>query len=218
MKQLNINENSLLPFNNSDIIEKITSSGNFQETGPDEILFIEGDNGTSIYILQSGSVKIFKSAPDGREIILRTIVPGEMFAEVILFESSRYPASAASTEISVLFTITRKRFLELLDDAPFRDSFISALMRKQRHLTERLHYLTAYEVEERFFRFLASKYGRKNIYSIDMSKKDIASSIGTIPETMSRLIRRLTDSNRIKWEGNLLSISPDFWDGFDMEE
>jgi CRP-like cAMP-binding protein len=52
-------------------------------------------------------------------------------------------------------------------------------------------------VEERFIRSLLEQYGKKNEYYIPLSKKDIASAIGTIPETLSRLL------NRMRREGNL---------------
>ena len=77
--------------------------------------------------------------------------------------------------------------------------------------------LPIYDVEERFFRFLNEHYGRKNSYTISISKKDLAAAIGTIPETFSRLIQRLTRRGILRWEGNSLEIPGDFWENQDFE-
>ena len=111
----------------------------------------------------------------------------------------------------VLFEISKKSIDDLLENKDFRNEFIGFLMKKQRYLAERILYLSAMDVEERFFRFLLENYGEKNTYTITLSKKDIASAIGTIPETMSRLIKRLSMKGIITWDENILQIRDGFW-------
>ncbi|MBA7578249.1 hypothetical protein ES708_20111 [subsurface metagenome] len=91
------------------------------------------------------------------------------------------------------------------------------LMRKQRYLADRILFLTGHDVEERFFYFLEEQYGRKGEYRILMSKKDIAAAIGTIPETFSRLLLRLKQEQKLRWEGENLYLAKDFWKGFEAE-
>ncbi|RPJ05996.1 MAG: Crp/Fnr family transcriptional regulator, partial [Spirochaetaceae bacterium] len=50
------------------------------------------------------------------------------------------------------------------------------------------------------------RYGNGPVYEIDVTKKDIASSIGTNPETLSRLINRLEKENKLSWEGKRLLL------------
>ncbi len=176
-----------------------------------EILFLEGQEGQTIYLLACGSIRIFKSAPDGREMVIKVIKEGEIFGEVIQFEKTVYPASAIALEKSLVFIIPKLQINCLLANESFRNDFISMLMKKQRYLTERIFYLAAHDVEERFFHFLREQYGEKDEYSITLSKKDIASALGTIPETLSRLIFRLKKQGIISWEGNLLRIRRGFW-------
>lgn len=193
--------------------KKIASMGRITKVPQNTMVFLEGEKGSSFFIMVEGSVRLFKSAPDGREVTVKLPSPGEIFAEVILFEKDRYPVTATALADSVLFSMDRETFEKLLDNAEFRDDFISVLMKKQRYLAGRILYLAAYDVEERFFRFLADHYGKKQAYEITLSKKDIASAIGTIPETFSRLLQRLTSRRVIQWEGNRLSLSENFWDG-----
>jgi CRP-like cAMP-binding protein len=175
------------------------------------LLFREGQEGDSLYILAEGSVQLYKSAEDGREVVLRTLKAGELFGEVVLFEARRYPASAVTLAPSVLLRLTRLQVDCLLADREFRVDFIAMLMRKQRYLAERILYLTTREVEDRFFDFLAEQYGRREAYDIPLAKKDVAAAIGTIPETFSRLLLRLKEEGTGSWEGDRLVLASGFW-------
>ncbi len=175
------------------------------------LLFREGQEGDSLYILAEGTVQLYKSAEDGREVVLGTLKAGELFGEVVLFETRTYPASAVTLAPSVLLRLTRLQVDCLLADSDFRADFIAMLMRKQRYLAERILYLTTREVEDRFFDFLAEQYGRRDTYDIPLAKKDVAAAIGTIPETFSRLLLRLKDEGLGSWEGDRLVLTPGFW-------
>ncbi len=175
------------------------------------LLFREGQEGDSLYILAEGTVQLYKSAEDGREVVLRTLKAGEMFGEVVLFEARSYPASAVTLAPSILLRLTRLQVDCLLADPEFRADFIAMLMRKQRYLAERILYLTTREVEDRFFDFLAEQYGRREAYDIPLAKKDVAAAIGTIPETFSRLLLRLKAEGLGSWEGDRLVLAPGFW-------
>jgi len=179
----------------------------------DEPIFAEGDAGHSLYLLASGNVRIYKSTPDGRETVIKVIGPGEIFAEVVLFERDVYPASAVALKSGVVYELPKRQFYDLLSDKDFRNDFIRMLMKKQRYLTERLHAATAYDVEERFVRFLIEHYGKKDEYRILLSKKDVASAIGTIPETLSRLLNRMQRDGKVSVDGKTIKMKPGFWNG-----
>ena len=179
------------------------------------LLFLEGEKGQSMYILAEGAVQLYKSAADGREIVIKTIRAGEIFGEVVLFEQGEYPVSAVALEKSLLLRLPRQQIDCLLITDSFRRDFIGMLMRKQRYLADRILYLTGHEVEERFFFFLQEQFGRREEYRISLSKKDIAAAIGTIPETFSRLLLRLKEEKKIRWEGENLHLVAGFWEQFD---
>lgn len=199
-------------------LDRVISRGRPRTFGQGEMLFVEGTQGTEFFLLMEGDIRIFKTSPEGQEISLRIIRPGEVFAEVILFENPTYPVSAMALSRGSSFGIDRASFIGLLDDAKFRNEFIVLLMKKQRYLAERIVYLTSYDVEERFFQFLLERYGRREVYAMDMAKKDIASAIGTIPETFSRLILRLRNLGVLQWEGNTLKVKKDYLENFVDEE
>lgn len=178
-------------------------------------LFREGEKGISIYLLLEGSVKLFRNAEDGREIIVRILSGGELFGEVVLYLDENYPVSAETLSDSRLLTIPKNTFYGLMEAEEFRNEFIALLMNKQRYLSARIHYLSAFDVEERFFQFLRDNYGTSERYSIEFSKKDLAAAIGTIPETLSRLIARLKRRGIMTWEKKYITLKENFWEDFD---
>jgi CRP-like cAMP-binding protein len=176
-----------------------------------QVLFLEGQQGDSMYILAEGSVQLFKTAEDGREVVIRTLKPGEIFGEVVLFEQGRYPVGAVALQEGLVLRLTRLQAGCLLVGEEFRRDFIAMLMRKQRYLAERILYLSTRDVEERFFDFLEEQFGRRERYRIGLSKKDIAAAIGTIPETFSRLLLRLRQQGTASWEGETLELNAEIW-------
>jgi len=177
-----------------------------------EILFLEGTEGRGMYLLAEGAVQLSKTAPDGREVVIKTLQPGEVFGEVVVFEARDYPVTATVVEPGLVLLIPRVQIECLLVDEGFRRDFIGMLMAKQRYLTERILSLTSRDVEDRFYSFLQEQYGRRERYRIPLSKKDVAAAIGTIPETFSRLLQRLKSQNLLSWEGEELSLAKGFWD------
>lgn len=181
---------------------------------PRQTLFSEGSEGLYFYVLLSGSIRVFKTAPDGKESTIKFIIPGEFFAETVLTGLTHYPATAAAAVDATVLAIHRESFWAILERREWRDAFIASLFGKLRYLTDRIQYLTSFDVEERFFRFLMDTYGKRETYDIPLPKKDIASAIGTIPETFSRLMQRLGNDGTIKWERNRLMLKKGFWEEY----
>jgi len=175
---------------------------------------MEQTRGHEMFLLARGAMALHKTTPDGNDIVIRTVKPGEVFAEVILFEDNVYPVTAKALTAARVLELRRRDLLHLLDDADFRDDFICGLMRKQRYLADRVRYLAAYDVEERLLLFLKEQYGRQATITPDISKKDIAAAIGTTPETLSRLAQRLTQEGKLRWKGRTLYLDPKFWEAW----
>jgi len=171
-----------------------------------EILFLEGDKGYSIYILVKGNIQLHKTSSDGREIVIKVVKPGEMFAEVILIEEDRYPVSAIALTECQVFILPKHQFSCLLQNEQFRNEFIGSLIQKLRYLADQIQYLTNHDVEERFFMFIEEQYGKKDRIKITLSKKDVAAAIGSTPETLSRLLLRLRTESKLTWKGSFIDI------------
>jgi CRP-like cAMP-binding protein len=179
-----------------------------------DLLFMEGSEGKAVYLLTSGSIQLVKTNLDGKETVIKTVKLGELFAEVILFEKSRYPVTAVACTEAEVIELPRAGFLKLLNEEEFRNDFMAMLMHKQRYLAERIQQLTSMDVEARFVEFLREHYGEKEKITPDLSKKDIASAIGATPETFSRLLQKLEKRAGFTWEGKTIKVTPAFWEQF----
>ncbi len=176
-----------------------------------ETLFREGEKGSAMYILITGNIQLHKIGPEGQEIVIRVIKPSELFAEVILFQQDKYPVTAVALKNSSVFMIPKDKFIRLLNDEYFARDFFSTLMKKMRYLAKKIQYLSSHDVEDRLFMFLEEQYGAQERITPAISKKDIATAIGTAPETLSRLLLRLRNENKMIWEGNAISIPKSVW-------
>jgi CRP/FNR family transcriptional regulator len=177
-----------------------------------EHLFFEGDEGADLFVLGEGGVRLYKLSEEGQDTTVKLIAPYETFAEAAFFDRGPYPVSAVSTKYSTICAVSNKGFQALLEDRSFRSEFISMVTGKLRYLSERIHYLTAYDVEDRFFSFLFEQCGPVDRCVIKMPKKEIASVIGTIPETLSRLILRLRERGELEWKGSVIELREGFWE------
>jgi len=181
-----------------------------------DLLFFEGERGEAIFMLASGAIQLNKMSPDGKEVVIKTVEPGEVFAEVILFEQSAYPVSAVALSKSLVYRLRKGDFMHLLDNQQFRNDFTALLMRRMRYLANRILYLTSYDVDERLFLFLEEQYGKKEHYQLNLSKKDMAAAIGATPETLSRLILRLSNQGQMTWQGKTVSLKEGFWQSWEQ--
>jgi CRP/FNR family transcriptional regulator, dissimilatory nitrate respiration regulator len=170
------------------------------------VLFAEGDEGHSIYLCARGGIQLHKTSPEGREVVIHGVRPGDIFAEVILFEQNRYPVTAVTLADSTVVAFPRREIHRLLAGEEFRNDFMASLMRKLRYLTGRIVELTATDARERLRGFLEQRApAGTTTVALRMTKKDVAAAIGTTPETLSRLIRRLTDEGTLCWRGRTVS-------------
>jgi CRP-like cAMP-binding protein len=94
-------------------LERIRSRATRRHCRAGERLFSEGDEGDSIYFIDSGRVSIFIEKFSNREEI-QTLGPGTCFGEMAVFLNDRRTASAAAVEDTVLLCLGRSEFLELL--------------------------------------------------------------------------------------------------------
>lgn len=175
------------------------------------ILFREGDPGEAMFLLARGRVGLHKLTPYGREVVIKVIKPGEVFAEVILFEEKVYPVTAVALTDVLVLKLPRRDLLGLLKQEDFRNDFIAMLLRKQRYLAEKIRQLTSQDVEERLRAFLREQYGEQKRITAEINKKQLASAIGATPETLSRLLLQLKRRKCLIWSGGVIAATPGFW-------
>jgi len=167
------------------------------------IIFVEGEPGEAVFFLKSGRVKISKQSEDGREQILHFIHPGEVFAEVVLFDGGPYPATAEATEDSKIGLIRNSDMERItLENTGIALGMLKIMARRLRMAQKQINELALMDTSRRMastLLFLAAEQGIAcpGGTAIDMSltNQDLANLIGTSRETANRI---LGDMRRLK--------------------
>jgi len=193
-------------------LQEVSSAAAMRGVSKSEIIFHEGDIAQAFFIVASGKVKIFKLSPDGKEQILMIVSAGNSFAEAALFSGGRYPASAQALDDSELIVISREKFVRLLGKNPdLAVNLIARLSELLRKMTSLVEELSLTDVTTRLAHRIVSMVGDKEtrvhpVVSLAEKKTVLASQLGTIPETLSRSLARLSKEKVIAVDGARIEI------------
>ncbi len=186
------------------IIEKISG---IETVGKKEHLFFEGDRGENFYFLVSGKVKLYKISSAGKDVVVKIVNPGEIFAEITIIES-QYPVNAVALEKSIVLKINGKKFLDFLaSNNDLNKKFMFMLLQRIKTLLSRLEIVGTESVEERVLHYIydiASKKGKE--FTLPISKGELASLLFTSPETISRTFNKLKERGLIEVDGKKIIV------------
>ncbi len=189
----------------NDQLEELAMIALTQRLDRGQAIFAEGDPGSGFYVLLSGRVKIFKLSPDGKEQILHFMPPGEPFGEVAVFAGERFPAYAEAIEDSYALFFPRAGFMELIGKNPALGmNMMAVLARRLRKFATMIEALSLKEVPGRladYFLSLSGAGDKSGWLTLDISKNQLASLMGTIPETLSRILARMAKEELIETSG-----------------
>lgn len=178
--------------------------------GRGETIFFEGDDGDGLYVIAAGKVKVYKMSPEGKEQILHIFGPGEMFGEVPVFHGRPFPATSETLVVSKLLFFPRKELIDLLNRNPaIAMNMLAFLSMMLRRFTSQIESLSLKEVPGRladYLLFLLEEQGRDNYVTLEISKGQLASLLGTIPETLSRIFAKMTEEGLIEVDGRTIYI------------
>jgi len=175
-----------------------------------EAVFSEGEAGSGFYVVERGRVKIFKLSFEGKEQILHVFGPGEPFGEVPVFEGRHFPAHAVALDDSTFIFFPRPAFVSLIRGNPdLALNMLAVLSLRLRRLTSLVEDLSLKEVPARLaahFLYLSDTKGGGAKFKLDVAKGQLANMLGTIPETLSRILAKMTKQNLISLEGSNVTI------------
>ena len=199
--------NNFLGSGSQELYEIIDNISSINKYAKKEMLFFEGDRGKDFYFLVSGKVKLFKMSVSGKEVVVKIINPGEIFAEITIIEN-RYPVNAIALEKSVVLRIDAEKFTSLLaGNENLNRRLMFLLLKRIKNLLSRLELVGTENVEERLIHYLnqlSLKKGKE--FELPISKGELASLLFTSPETISRTFSRLKDKGIIDMEGKKIIV------------
>ena len=175
-----------------------------------ELIFSEGDEASGFFVLLSGRLKIFKLSPDGKEQILHFVEPGDPFAEVAMFAGSHYPAHAEALKESQAIFFPRTAFEKLIKKNPdLAMNMLAILSQRLKYFSRLVEDLSLKEVPQRLAAYLLylGGIGNNNLpIDLSISKGQLASLLGTIPETLSRILNKMASQGIIEVKGRTMKL------------
>jgi CRP-like cAMP-binding protein len=198
-------------------LEALTSLAVSRNFARQATIFWEGKEAQGFYLLIRGQVKMVKSSLEGKEYIIRLVLPGETFGEAVVFAEGRYPASAVALEDCHTLFFPKTQFLRHLEASPaLARNMLATLSGLMFHLTRQLEDLSLKEVSARLSRYLLERcqeiHGRIDkglTFDLPTTKTHLAAYLGTISETLSRTLARLKNYGVIEEDkGRVTIIDP----------
>lgn len=190
-------------------LEGLAAISSVQRFDEGELIFTEGAEATSFFIVLSGKVQIYKISREGKEVILHLFGPGEMFAEVPIFSGiPKYPANALCMEKSEVLCIQGEGFRQLVARYPEIGMNVLVVFAKRLHeFNGLIEDLALRTVDSRLAKYLLSvSENSPDKAVIRIHKKTLASILGTIPETLSRTFKKLSNDGLIRMESNKVHL------------
>jgi CRP-like cAMP-binding protein len=176
---------------------------------PGEHLFFEGQPADNFFLVRHGEVQLYKTSTDGKDVILNIFKPGDVFADFpIMGKIGFYQANALCLKPSEVLAINGKIFLTIVQHKP--DVLMAIITRYAawvKQFNNMIGDLTLRSVHERLAKYLLMmSEDTPALAAIPVQKKTLASILGTVPETLSRAFRKLSEDGAIEIQQQAILI------------
>ncbi|WP_423801131.1 Crp/Fnr family transcriptional regulator [Neobacillus sp. SAB-20_R2A] len=186
------------------ILQKVTRSRSFSKG---EFIFRNGEQSEALFVVNEGLIKLTKMSAEGKEQIVRLLFPGDFFGLFSLLKNDKHYVNAeAAGPLTVICYIDKKDFLKTMEsNADLSYRFLLALNDRLFEADESMGQLSLMEVEQRLARALILLHDKQRAaggaFTLPITKKDLASYIGTTPESVSRKLLAFAKQKLIALDG-----------------
>lgn len=180
-----------------------------------EYIFKEGDPAECFHVLTAGAVKCVKSSPEGKEAVLKVLVPGDLFCcEAAVFDGKPHPGCALTMGPVTVMKIPKQVYFKLLKVNPEAAmEVIKYLGRRLNEAQETTKALALERADQRIASLLiklaerAGKNGPEGILvDLRISRQDLADMTGLAVETTIRVLSKLARKRLIAKSGRSLIV------------
>ena len=191
--------------------EKVAGKAVMRQVPRKEVLYLPSEASNSVYILKEGKVKIYRQAPDGKEIILNIIRPGELFGELGIAGQQEREETAEALEDAVVCVISLKDMQQLIQCIPSLNTVIlKRLGTRVKKVQNRLESLICKSASQRIrslIKEIAQEHGRIVVgdpehveVKLGLTHSDIAKLTATCRQSVSTLLSELEKQGIIKYD------------------
>ncbi|WP_125708991.1 Crp/Fnr family transcriptional regulator [Companilactobacillus zhongbaensis] len=199
-----------LPEKDLSHLEDIVSEHHFKSG---EYIFHAGDDADSLKIVSHGQAKVFQIAANGKEQMIRILQTGDFDGEAALFENWERNSFAQALMDTDVCEISRDDFQRLMGDSPkLAVNMVNAFGQRITQLEAQNTEVTTSSVESRLANYLLETSAglKEERFTLPLKKKDIATYLGTTPETISRKLTKMAEAQLLENKGlKVKIIDPD---------
>ncbi|MDR3153409.1 MAG: Crp/Fnr family transcriptional regulator [Deltaproteobacteria bacterium] len=182
-------------------VETVMQTAVFKRFQPGQVIFNRGDPGSGLYVLVEGRVRIFVSGNGAKEQLLRVLLAGDTFGEAGIFLEHGYPSTSQSLDKSAAFFFPGDRMRKFCSERPLlAANFLRILALKLADFAHLFESRTIKEAPARLASFILNREEVSGRVKLNFSKGQLASFIGTSPETVSRALTFLKGKKAIMEE------------------
>jgi CRP/FNR family cyclic AMP-dependent transcriptional regulator len=190
-----------------DVVRAVSTEKTYPKNA---VVLTEGEMGDSLFMIQSGKVKVFIGDEDGREIILKILGPGDFFGEMSMIDKQPRSASVTTIEASTFLVLSHAAFERCVEQAPrIANMVMRVLAQRVREADRKIGTLALMDVYGR----VASTLLELSVYSDGklmvaekLSQQDLANMVGASREMVNRILKDLSDRGFISIESKSITI------------
>jgi len=190
-----------------DVVRAVSVEKNYPRSA---VVLTEGEMGDSLYMIQTGKVKVFIGDEDGREIILKILGPGSFFGEMSMIDKQPRSASVTTLETSTFLVLQHNAFEKCVEQAPrIAQMVMQVLAQRVREADRKIGTLAMMDVYGRVASTLlelAVNDNGKMIVGEKLSQQDLANMVGASREMVNRILKDLAERGFISVESKSITI------------
>jgi len=190
-----------------EILKNIAEYTQLREVERGDVLFWEGDTCAGLHIIESGSVKLYRVSPQGRQYIIAVLTEGATCNEVPAFDGGTNPVNVEALETTRVWVVDAKTLRDLVKAEPeFSLKVLEKFGQNLRQMIGRVSEMAFYQVTHRLARLIAEIDEAPRQH---WTQEQLAARLGTVREVVSRSLRELEKSGAIRMEDRRIQIADD---------
>ena len=193
-------------------LKNLSDSAKVKTYKKKELIYTEGNNANYLYLLQKGKIKAFRAHEYGKELIISLHKEGDFFGYTSLLDETPYNESAEALDDSIVVLIPKEDFYALLNNNHgVMKRFVKLLSNEIQEKEDQLLQMAYSSVKKRVAEALLKlqkqyQENAKDVFSISISREDLANIVGTATESLIRTLSDFKQENLIEIKGSNISI------------
>jgi len=196
-------------------MEKLNMISSMKELSKSEPIYFANEPSNSIFFLKSGRVKLTRLSPEGKEMIVALINPGEVFGELSILDAGERTDFAFAADKSLICAISKEDFRKFIEGNPELNLKVTKLIGlKLRRYSERIEELIFKDAPQRIVSFIynfarehGKKVGNELFIKPFMTHQDIAELTACSRQTVNSVLTELREKGIINFDRRKLIIS-----------